>query len=82
MKVTPEIKEDSRFCECGELEYGSAFLYKGDLWMMTNGVSQEAVCLSNGALFDDICGEKLIPVEATITWKRKAVKKSKKSTKK
>ncbi|MCK5615772.1 hypothetical protein KAR91_78640 [Candidatus Pacearchaeota archaeon] len=75
MKVTPRTKE-KRQVDFETLKSGDTFHWHGAVWIKIN-YNQGAVNLETGKFFTENCGEYIVPINATMTWKYKEAKKKK-----
>lgn len=76
MKVTPKTKMYNQV-NFSKLKHGDAFFWRGDIWLKINDSKQGTVNVSTGEYLYDMCNERVVLVDATVTWKRKEVKKEK-----
>lgn len=73
MKVIPKTKEKNQV-NFSKLKAGETFLWHGGIWIKGE-FNQSAINLKTGEMFVDNCGEYVVPVEATVNWKHKEIKK-------
>jgi len=61
------IKENNEgnTVDYGELEAGDCFRYKNKLYVKAD-YEQDAICLTDGSMQCDMCGEKVTPVNAEV----------------
>ena len=76
MKVVPKTKMHNEV-DFADLDPGNAFFWRGDIWVKTDDSEQGTVNLTTGELQYSMCGEYVVPTDATVTWKRKETKKKK-----
>ena len=77
MKVTPRTREQKQV-DLTTLEVGQVFLWHGALWIKLKDDNQGVANLETGEVFFENCGEYVVPVDATLTWKYKKVTPKKK----
>ena len=80
MKVTPRTRPHNAV-DYSTLKSGDAFLHQGAIWVKEKGYNQEGVRLVDGYCQINMCGDIVIPVDATLTWKHKKVTPKKKGIK-
>ena len=80
MKVTPKTKERKQV-DFTTLNPSNAFLWHGGIWFKLDDDKQGCANLNTGQYFSSMCGEYVVPVNATVTWKHKEDKKNIKSPK-
>jgi len=76
MKVTPRTKMHNQV-DFSVLKPGNAFFWRGAIWLKVDDGDQGTVNLSSGEYQTNMCEEFVVPVDATVTWKRKEIKKKK-----
>ena len=77
MNVTPRTRSYNAV-DYSTLKSGSAFLYQGAIWIVVSDSDQGAVRLDNGEYQSCLCGDIVVPVDATLTWKYNKVTPKKK----
>lgn len=78
MKVTPKPKNSQEHIEFSELDGGEVFLHNGRLFIASNCDRQECIDLETGEHLAEMCGQAVMLVDATLTWKYKPTKTKKK----
>ena len=69
-KITPKISTTAGV-QFDELKVGECFLMNGCLYIKESGNDQIGVDLATGKYHDCLCGTTVIPVDISITWKKK-----------
>lgn len=61
------IKENNEgnTVDYGELEAGDCFRYREELYLKAD-FEQDAICLTDGSMLTDMCGDMVIPVNAEV----------------
>ena len=81
MKVTPKIRSKSRTVNFTSVKEGACFKYEGHLMikLQPNTTTQQgAVDLETGSLYQEMCGDRVVVVDAQVAWKNIPVKPVKK----
>ncbi len=75
MKVTPKTTKVNTV-DYSTLKAGDCFIMHNGVWIVTSNedLDQGATCLSDGQVLSDLCGQQVLPVDATVTWKAKTKK--------
>lgn len=63
MRIKENNEENT--VDFAELESGECFRYQRDLWVKTD-YEQDAVCLQDGNVRADMCGEQITPINAEV----------------
>ena len=77
VKITPRMPKVTKSEDYDEMKNGDFFISGNRLYIKCNNGNQEAICVQDGNLEDNLCNFDTIPVDVEIKWMKAEIKTKK-----